>query len=74
VALWQKAASEGHVYAHIELAKYHEHRQRDYPEALKWTLGAEDLVRSLELTKYEHRYWMQEITHRKKRLQERSRK
>ncbi len=74
VALWQKAASEGHVYAYIELAKYHEHRQRDYPEALKWTLGAEDLVRSLELTKYEHRYWMQEITHRKKRLQERSRK
>lgn len=74
VALWQKAASEGHVYAYIELAKYHEHRRRDYPEALKWTLGAEDLVRSKDLTKFEHRYWMQEITHRKKRLQERSRK
>ena len=74
VALWQKAASEGHVYAHIELAKYHEHRRRDYSEALKWTLDAEDMIRSHELSKFEHRYWTQEITHRKKRLHERLRK
>ncbi len=25
VSLWQKAAAQGHVYAHIELAKYYEH-------------------------------------------------
>jgi len=74
VILWQKAASEGHVYAHIELAKYHEHQKRDYPEALKWTLEAEDLVRSQELSRFEHRYWIQELVHRKKRLLERLRK
>jgi uncharacterized protein YprB with RNaseH-like and TPR domain len=74
VTLWQKAASEGHVYAHIELAKYHEHQKRDYPEALKWTLEAEDLVRSQELSRFEHRYWIQELVHRKKRLLERLQK
>ena len=74
ITLWQKAASEGHVYAHIELAKYHEHQKRDYPEALKWTLEAEDLVRSQELSRFEHRYWIQELVHRKKRLLERLRK
>ncbi len=29
VRLWEKAASEGHIYAFVELAKYYEHKQRD---------------------------------------------
>ncbi len=28
--LWQKAAAQGHVYAHVELAKYFEHSRRDF--------------------------------------------
>jgi uncharacterized protein YprB with RNaseH-like and TPR domain len=74
VSLWQKAAAEGHVYAHIELAKYYEHNLRDYPEALNWTQKAERLVSSLDIPRYEYRHWMEELDHRKKRLREKSRK
>ena len=70
--LWQKAAAEGHVYAHIELAKYHEHHRRDYAEALKWTLSAEELVSTLDIPRYEYRHWKEELEHRKKRLKEKS--
>jgi TPR repeat protein len=73
-ALWQKAAAEGHIYAHVELAKYYEHHRRDYVEALKWTQSAEELASSLEIPRYEYRHWMEELEHRKKRLQDKSRK
>jgi uncharacterized protein YprB with RNaseH-like and TPR domain len=74
VALWQEAATEGHIYAHIELAKYFEHHRRDYAEALKWTQSAEGLVSSLDIPRYEYRHWMEELEHRKKRLKEKSMK
>ncbi|MFN8453997.1 MAG: hypothetical protein U0401_04865 [Anaerolineae bacterium] len=32
------------VYAHVELAKYYEHQQRDYPQAVQWTWAAIELV------------------------------
>lgn len=70
VSLWKKAASQGHVYAHIELAKYYEHTRRDYQAALKWTLAAEDLINSRDIPRYEYRHWMDELEHRKKRLLE----
>ena len=72
--LWKKAATDGHVYAHVELAKYYEHHRRDYEEALKWTQRAEELVSSLEIPRYEYRHWMEELEHRKKRLYEKSNK
>jgi uncharacterized protein YprB with RNaseH-like and TPR domain len=72
--LWQKAAADGHVYAHIELAKYCEHQRGDYAEALKWTNSAERLVNSLDIPRYEIRHWIEELEHRKKRLQEKSHK
>jgi tetratricopeptide (TPR) repeat protein len=74
VTLWEKAAAEGHVYAHVELAKYYEHSRREYAEALKWTQRAEDIVSSLDIPRYEYRQWMEELEHRKKRLLGKSRK
>lgn len=74
VSLWQKAAAQGHIYAHVELAKYYEHHQRDYAEAMKWTLGAEGLLNSIDLPRYEVRHWMEELSRRKKRLLEKQRK
>jgi uncharacterized protein YprB with RNaseH-like and TPR domain len=74
VALWQKAAAEGHVYAHIELAKYNEHKRRDIAEAMKWTISAEELVSSLDIPRYEFRHWMEDLDHRKKRLDQKSKK
>ncbi len=73
-ALWEKAAAEGHVYAHVELAKYFEHHRRDYAQALKWTQSAEELASSLDIPRYEYRHWMEELEHRKKRLQDKLRK
>ncbi len=73
-ALWQKAAAEGHVYAHVELAKYYEHHRRDYAEALKWTRSAEELVSSLDIPRYEYRHWMEELEHRRERLDGKAKK
>src|ERR1044071_8405896 len=40
VRLWEKAAERGHVYAHIEMAKYYEHKCRDVKSAIQWTRSA----------------------------------
>ncbi len=68
VRLWERAAGEGHVYAHIELAKYHEHRRRDYEEALRWTMSAVELVGQLDIPRYAYNHWMEELERRKNRL------
>lgn len=36
VQLWRKAAEHGETFACIELAKYYEHHERNYSEALIW--------------------------------------
>jgi uncharacterized protein len=47
VQLWQTAAEHGQPLACIELAKYYEHRERNYSEALRWARTAlENLERS----------------------------
>lgn len=73
VALWEKAAADGHVYAHIELAKHHEHRQRDPQTALRWALTAKELVQSDNHTPaYMRSYWLDEVNHRLERLQKKT--
>lgn len=47
--LWKKAADYGQVFACIELAKYYEHRERNYVEALQW---AKKALESLEVDRY----------------------
>jgi TPR repeat protein len=71
VKLWEQAAAEGHIYAHVELAKYYEHRRRDYPAALLWTRGAIDHVRHADLPAYERDHWLAELKHRLARLESR---
>lgn len=67
--LWQKSAAEGHVYAHVELAKYYEHRQRDLKSALKWTKSALQLVGKSDLPAYMRKHWADELKHRRQRLE-----
>jgi uncharacterized protein YprB with RNaseH-like and TPR domain len=68
--LWEKAAQDGHVYAHIELAKHFEHRQRDPVAAMRWALSGRDLVLKDEtLPVYMRKHWLEEITHRLSRLE-----
>ena len=49
IYLWKKAAEQEQIEACVELAKYYEHNQRDYIEAIKWTQIAIDLVVKLQV-------------------------
>jgi TPR repeat protein len=66
--LWQKAAAEGHIYAHIELAKYFEHTRRDPVAALEWTLSAMKHIENADLPRYMRLHWLNELEHRQSRL------
>lgn len=74
VRLWERAAAQGHVYAHVELAKYYEHQRRDYIEALRWTYSAAELVSSLDIPRYVYNHWVEELEHRIERLKGKSQK
>jgi uncharacterized protein len=69
VRLWQEAASKNHVYAHIELSKYYEHKLRDAKSALEWAHAARNEVEKADLPAYIRKHWLQEIDHRLARLQ-----
>ncbi|HEY3311854.1 MAG TPA: ribonuclease H-like domain-containing protein [Anaerolineales bacterium] len=68
--LWQQAADEGHIYAHVELAKYYEHNRRELSAAREWTLSAIQHVNEADLPPYIYKHWMEELEHRLKRLNE----
>lgn len=68
VRLWEEAAGKGHIYAFIELAKYYEHRERDVKSALKWTKAAQRQIEKSDLPAYARKHWMDELTHRRQRL------
>ena len=72
VRLWEQAAAQGHIYAHVELAKHFEHRVRDLDEAKRWTMSALELVKSSELPAYVKKHWKQELDHRLARLKTKS--
>ncbi len=68
--LWEQSAAEGHVYAHIELAKYYEHTLKDPTAALHWTLAAIGQVKDNPfLPAYMKKHWMDELEHRQERLE-----
>ena len=69
--LWEQAATQGHIYAHIELAKFYEHRRRDPKSALDWTLSALQDLAHADLPAYIRKHWEQELQHRRKRLETR---
>jgi uncharacterized protein len=73
VRLWESAAANGHIYAHIEMAKYYEHKLRDVKTALKWTRSALDHVERADLPVYMRKHWLEEIGHRLERLERKDR-
>jgi uncharacterized protein YprB with RNaseH-like and TPR domain len=73
VRLWESAAANGHIYAHIEMAKYYEHKRRDVKNALKWARSAQEHVAQADLPVYMRKYWLQEISHRLERLERKDR-
>jgi len=69
VPLWEQAADQGHIYAFVELAKYYEHKKRDAESALKWTKAAQKRIESSALPVYMRKHWMDELAHRRRRLE-----
>jgi uncharacterized protein len=68
IRLWEEAAAKGHIYAHIELAKYYEHKIRDAQSSLTWARAARELVQQADLPSYIRKHWLDEIDHRLSRL------
>jgi tetratricopeptide (TPR) repeat protein len=73
IRLWESAAANGHIYAHIEMAKYYEHKSRDVKTALKWTRSALEHVQRADLPVYIRKHWLEEIGHRLERLERKDR-
>jgi uncharacterized protein YprB with RNaseH-like and TPR domain len=66
---WEHAAAQGHIFAHIELSKYYEHRCRTYPQALQWAESALEQINREDLPDYVREHWRAELDHRLARLQ-----
>ena len=69
IKLWEEAAKKNHIYAHIELAKYYEHKMRDAKTSLQWATSARNEVEKADLPAYIRKHWLSEIDHRLSRLQ-----
>ena len=68
IALWREAAGSGQIYAHVELAKFYEHKQRDYSEAAQWTHEALALVNAPDFPRHLCSRWLADLEHRLARL------
>ena len=68
VRLWEEAAQRQHLQAHIELAKYYEHRLQQYNEAIYWTETALAILHQPGFPVIERRHWQAELEHRLERL------
>ncbi len=68
-ALWRDAARRHEIYAHVELAKYYEHKIRDYAEAADWTRTALAIVTSRDSTLEIRRAWQSDLERRLGRLE-----
>lgn len=66
---WQDAAKKNHIYAHIELAKYYEHKMRDAKTSLQWANSAKREIEKADLPAYIRTHWLSEIEHRLARLE-----
>jgi uncharacterized protein YprB with RNaseH-like and TPR domain len=67
--LWEQAAADGHVYAFIEIAKYHEHRSREIGTAMEYTQKAIGLIATRKVKREDQRRWQPLLSHRLARLE-----
>jgi tetratricopeptide (TPR) repeat protein len=68
IVLWEKAALQDEVDACIEIAKYHEHINRDMDSALDWTIRAFENLQRSSLPHYVHIQYARLLEHRKDRI------
>ena len=67
--LWRQAAAGRQIYAHVELAKFYEHKARDCHTARHWTEAALSLINAPHFPPVERRRLRPELEHRLARLQ-----
>ncbi|MEX2161798.1 MAG: ribonuclease H-like domain-containing protein [Anaerolineales bacterium] len=67
--LWEQAAADGYVYAHVEIAKYYEHRAADYSVAIRYTQKAIGLIEKRKVSEWERQHWQPLLAHRLTRLE-----
>jgi uncharacterized protein YprB with RNaseH-like and TPR domain len=67
--LWEEAAGMGVIEAHVELAKYFEHREKTLETAQDWTQAALDRILTRGYPIIERFQWRPELEHRLGRLE-----
>ena len=72
IDLWREAAEAGEIYAHVELAKYYEHRMHDFCEAARWTMSAMQRVAAPGYPHLSRQRWLADLQHRLARLHRRA--
>lgn len=68
VQLWLELASRRDIYAFVELAKFYEHKLRDFDSAIYWTQTALENILSQDFPLFDRNYWLPELEHRLHRL------
>ena len=68
VKWWGRAAEDGYIYAHVELAKHYEHRTKDFVVAKEYVLTALEMVKTEDFPFHEREHWLGELNHRLERL------
>ncbi len=74
IELWHSATHTRQVYAFVELAKYYEHRTREYDRAIAQTRAALAIVTSDDFPRDARKRWLKELEHRLKRLESKARR
>lgn len=69
IQLWKWAAGEQDLESHIELAKFYEHKAKDYKNALMWTSSAIELIESESYPNFLKIRLFHELEHRLSRLE-----
>lgn len=74
IELWEKGTKYKDINSYIELAKYYEHKSKEYNRAIMYTETAINVLNTDEFKNYEIRYWLPELDHRLNRLNRRIKK
>lgn len=67
--IWERAANHGFLYAHEELAKFYEHRERKYGIAMEWTQNAQKIISKENTHIIKKIGWQESLNHRANRLE-----
>lgn len=68
IELWEQAAQNQQIYAHVELAKYCEHTLKDIPKASRWTETAIGILSDAAYSPIEKARWLPDLEYRQDRL------